>query len=50
VDDEEDYSMAIWAGVVPVQAQLGVPVADDRMLPGVPVVEIGRVTTISCKS
>jgi len=50
VDDEEDYSMAIWAGVVPVHAQLGVPVADDRMLPGVPVVEIGRVTTISCKS
>jgi nitroimidazol reductase NimA-like FMN-containing flavoprotein (pyridoxamine 5'-phosphate oxidase superfamily) len=30
IDDEEDYAMPIWAGVVPVGLALGEPVPDDR--------------------
>ena len=36
-DDEEDYALPIWAGVVPVQQVLGEPVNDPRLLPGVEV-------------
>ncbi len=43
IDDEEDYSMPIWAGVVPIRAQVGEPLADERMLPGVPTVNVERV-------
>jgi nitroimidazol reductase NimA-like FMN-containing flavoprotein (pyridoxamine 5'-phosphate oxidase superfamily) len=43
VDDEEDYSMPIWAGVVPIRAQVGELLADERMLPGVPTVNVERV-------
>jgi uncharacterized protein len=31
VDDEEDYGLPIWAGVVPVRMQVGCPVPDDRL-------------------
>ncbi len=34
-DDEEDYSLPVWAGVVPLQTTLGMPVADERNLDGV---------------
>ena len=43
VDDEEDYSMPIWAGVVPVQQTVGEPLPDERLLPGVPIVDVQRV-------
>jgi nitroimidazol reductase NimA-like FMN-containing flavoprotein (pyridoxamine 5'-phosphate oxidase superfamily) len=43
VDDEEDYSMPIWAGVVPIRRQLGEPLPDDRLLSGVPTVDVGRI-------
>lgn len=43
VDDEEDYSMPIWAGIVPVQQKVGEPLPDDRLLPGVPIVDVRRV-------
>jgi hypothetical protein len=43
VDDEEDYSLPVWAGVVPVRAALGEPVADDRLLPGVPMIDTRRL-------
>ena len=43
VDDEEDYSMLIWAGVVPVRQKLGEPLPDDRLLPGVGTVDVQRV-------
>jgi nitroimidazol reductase NimA-like FMN-containing flavoprotein (pyridoxamine 5'-phosphate oxidase superfamily) len=36
LDDEEDYTLAVWAGVVPVRQVLGEPVPDGRVLPGVP--------------
>jgi hypothetical protein len=44
VDDEEDYSMPIWAGVVPIRGQLGDPLPDERILPGIPTVDVRRVT------
>jgi nitroimidazol reductase NimA-like FMN-containing flavoprotein (pyridoxamine 5'-phosphate oxidase superfamily) len=34
VDDEPDYSLPVWAGVVPVRMELGAPIADERVLPG----------------
>ena len=43
VDDEEDYSMSIWAGVVPVRQQFGEPVPDDRLAAGIPAVDVQRV-------
>lgn len=36
VDDEEDYALPIWAGVVPVKQVLGEPVEDGRLAPGSP--------------
>lgn len=35
-DDEADYALAVWAGVVPVTTQLGAPEADPRVAPGTP--------------
>lgn len=34
-DDEEDYTLPIWAGVLPVTRGIGAPQADPRNLPGV---------------
>ncbi len=42
IDDEEDYSLPIWAGIVPVRTQLGEPVADGRVVPGAPEVQLSR--------
>jgi nitroimidazol reductase NimA-like FMN-containing flavoprotein (pyridoxamine 5'-phosphate oxidase superfamily) len=41
-DDEEDYALPIWAGVVPIQTQLGAPIADGRVLPEVKAVDVSR--------
>jgi uncharacterized protein len=41
-DDDEDYALPIWAGVVPVRTQLGEPVGDGRVLPGVQTVQVTR--------
>jgi hypothetical protein len=35
VDDEEDYALPIWAGVVPVRQVVGTPVADPKLQPGI---------------
>ncbi len=35
VDDEEDYDLPIWAGVIPVSYQIGEPIPDSRNLPSV---------------
>jgi nitroimidazol reductase NimA-like FMN-containing flavoprotein (pyridoxamine 5'-phosphate oxidase superfamily) len=45
IDDEEDYSMPIWAGVVPIQGQVGEPLPDDRMLPGIRTLDVRRVVS-----
>jgi nitroimidazol reductase NimA-like FMN-containing flavoprotein (pyridoxamine 5'-phosphate oxidase superfamily) len=34
-DDEEDYGLPIWAGVLPLTMQLGTPIPDPRNLAGV---------------
>jgi nitroimidazol reductase NimA-like FMN-containing flavoprotein (pyridoxamine 5'-phosphate oxidase superfamily) len=44
LDDEEDYSLPVWAGVVPIRQQLGEPIPDSRMLPGVPAIDTRRFT------
>lgn len=31
VDDEEDYAMPVWAGVLPLAMKAGKPIADDRL-------------------
>ena len=31
IDDEEDYQLPIWAGVVPLRSSAGVPIADPRL-------------------
>lgn len=34
-DDEEDYALPIWAGVIPVKTEIGTPIPDSRILDGV---------------
>ena len=36
IDDDDDYSWPVWAGVVPIQTRVGEPVPDDRILAGIP--------------
>jgi hypothetical protein len=33
VDDEVDYALPCWAGVLPMRLQVGVPIADPRLSP-----------------
>ena len=42
VDDEEDYSLPIWAGVVPLRSQVGEPVPDDRVSAGASAIDTRR--------
>ena len=42
IDDEEDYALPVWAGVVPLKSQFGEPVADSRIAAGTPVPRISR--------
>ena len=37
VDDEEDYSLPIWAGVIPLPQQAQPPIADPRLASGISV-------------
>lgn len=45
-DDEEDYALPIWAGVLPMHLQLGDPVSDPANLEGVGVPEHLSAVTI----
>jgi nitroimidazol reductase NimA-like FMN-containing flavoprotein (pyridoxamine 5'-phosphate oxidase superfamily) len=36
-DDEEDYSMDVWAGVLPLKNVAGEPVSDDRLSAEIPI-------------
>jgi nitroimidazol reductase NimA-like FMN-containing flavoprotein (pyridoxamine 5'-phosphate oxidase superfamily) len=45
IDDEEDYALPIWAGVVPLCTQAGEPIADPRLPSGLPLFDALRVTT-----
>ena len=44
LDDEEDYALPVWAGVVPVRTELGKPLPDERLLPGVKAFDIARLS------
>jgi len=35
VDDEEDYALPVWAGVLPLRATAGLPEPDPRLAPGI---------------
>lgn len=35
IDDEEDYALPHWAGIIPLRMVAGTPVADPRLSPGV---------------
>ena len=37
IDDEEDYALDIWAGVIPLQVSVGEPIADGRLKKGVSI-------------
>lgn len=39
IDDEEDYALDVWAGVVPIVSRLGEPIPDDRLTPGIEIPE-----------
>ncbi|MGD9561292.1 MAG: pyridoxamine 5'-phosphate oxidase family protein [Pyrinomonadaceae bacterium] len=42
VDDDEDYAMNVWAGVLPVTTAKGSPIADERLDPKIAVPEYLR--------
>jgi uncharacterized protein len=35
LDDEEDYGLNVWAGVIPLKVMAGVPVSDPRLAEGI---------------
>ena len=37
VDDEVDYTLPYWAGVLPMRLQIGEPIPDSRLRPDVPL-------------
>ncbi|MBV9301201.1 MAG: pyridoxamine 5'-phosphate oxidase family protein [Acidobacteriaceae bacterium] len=37
LDDEEDYSLPVWAGVVPIRLQMTTPIPDSRLPEGIDV-------------
>src|SRR5215204_6789564 len=37
IDDEEDYALNVWAGVLPLGVEPGAPEADPRLPSGTPV-------------
>jgi nitroimidazol reductase NimA-like FMN-containing flavoprotein (pyridoxamine 5'-phosphate oxidase superfamily) len=37
LDDEEDYALPIWAGVIPLQLVAGDPINDPRLSDGIPL-------------
>lgn len=37
LDEEEDYGLDFWAGVLPLTLTAGAPIPDPRLLPGIPV-------------
>jgi uncharacterized protein len=49
IDDEADYSLPVWAGVVPLEVKPAQPLPDERLSQGIPVPEYARVYTRKCK-
>lgn len=42
IDDEEDYELPVWAGVIPLRLEAGSPVRDDRGPAGIEVPKYAR--------
>lgn len=42
-DDDEDYALPVWAGVIPVGRALGEPLADEGVLPGIERFDVSRL-------
>lgn len=42
IDDEEDYALPVWGGIVPLVQSLGEPVPDSRVLEGIAVPRLSR--------
>lgn len=42
IDDEEDYALDTWAGVIPLRTVTGKPVPDARLAEGIPVSPAAR--------
>jgi hypothetical protein len=42
IDDEEDYDLSVWAGVVPLSIAAGFPISDDRLPADIEVPEYAR--------
>src|SRR5208337_587218 len=45
IDDEEDYALRVWAGVLPLDHTPGTPLPDDRLPREIPVPEYVRKYT-----
>lgn len=50
IDDEEDYALPIWAGVVPLRNVPSAPIPDERIVPGLPPFDLGRLSRFSRES
>jgi hypothetical protein len=35
VDDDEDYALDVWAGVLPLALRAGAPIPDEQLAPGI---------------
>jgi len=46
VDDEEDYALPVWAGVLPVTSGLGMPESDPRLVAGVELPDYLQLTAV----
>jgi nitroimidazol reductase NimA-like FMN-containing flavoprotein (pyridoxamine 5'-phosphate oxidase superfamily) len=44
IDDEEDYALPVWAGVVPLRQQVGDLIPDERLLEGIQAIVLDRFT------
>jgi len=42
IDDEADYELAVWAGVVPLKITAGAPIGDDRLQADIEAPEYAR--------
>lgn len=42
LDDEEDYALPVWAGVIPLKLEAGEPIKDPRSPEGIQVPEYAR--------
>ena len=42
LDDEEDYALSMWAGVVPLRLEAGEPIPDPRLSAEIPVPDYAR--------